>query len=321
MTATRDPNRLIAAYLDDGPTELARDSYEAVDERVRSTRQRTAIGPWRTRPMTLPRAIVAAAAVLVTAVVGLTLFPRAPSSGPGATGATPSAASASASASAAASAGSASGSSSTASPPVYRWPADLAAGTYATSFIWDDSLVFRFTVPAGWNALDINVFKNDRISLVFFPIVGVAGPTCASPAPSNPPVLTPDSVLTALDKLVDFDGAAVDAAVGDRPARYVTFDATSPVGCADVLFRLPEPICRPTVCGSLGPSTFGLELGAGVTHHERLWLMTVGRRVVAMNAIWSDAATPAELAELQSIIDSVRLETPLATPAPVQSGG
>src|SRR4029079_17114723 len=51
MTASRDPDRLIAAYLEDGPTELARDSYLAVDETVQRTRQRTGIGPRRTRSM------------------------------------------------------------------------------------------------------------------------------------------------------------------------------------------------------------------------------------------------------------------------------
>jgi hypothetical protein len=40
-----------------------------------------------------------------------------------------------------------------------------------------------------------------------------------------------------------------------------------------------------------------------------------------MDAVWTDSATPAELAELQSVIDSVRFETPLATPAPQASGG
>jgi len=144
MTASRDPDRLIAAYLEDGPTELARDSYVAVDEIVQRTRQRTLIGPRRTRPMNLvPRAILATAAVIVAAVVGITLFPRAPSTGPGTAG------SPSPSSSPSLGPASAAGDPSV-GPPVYRWPADLAPGTYTTSFAWDDSLQFTFTVPAGW---------------------------------------------------------------------------------------------------------------------------------------------------------------------------
>jgi hypothetical protein len=35
-----------------------------------------------------------------------------------------------------------------------------------------------------------------------------------------------------------------------------------------------------------------------------------------MNAVWTPDATAADLAELESVIDSVRLDTPNATPPP-----
>lgn len=314
MTASRDPERLLTAYFADGPTELAHDSYEAVDEAIQRTRQRTAIGPWRTRSMLNPaRAVLGAAALLIAAVVGWSMFGPAPSTGPGGIRSASPSPSASVTSS---------GSPGSSGPPAYRWPAALEAGTYTTSFVWDPSLQFTFTVPAGWQSLDINVAKNDRISLVFFPIDDVAAPTCASPAPSSPDIWTADTVLAALDKLVDFDAPAVDATVGGRSARYVEFTAKGPVGCANagnVLFRTPTPICQPAVCGSVGPPTFGLEFG-DVTHHERLWLVNVGRQVVAISAVWTDGATPAELAELESIVDSVQLDTPFATPPPQPAG-
>ena len=47
MTARRDPESLIQAYLEDGPTELADRSYDAVRTEIDHRRQRVVIGPWR----------------------------------------------------------------------------------------------------------------------------------------------------------------------------------------------------------------------------------------------------------------------------------
>ena len=214
-------------------------------------------------------------------------------------------------------------SSSVAQPPTYTWPAVLSSGEYTTSFVWDPGLQFTFAVPAGWQSYDINVAKNERIALAFYPIDDVAAATCSSPAPTRPAVWTPDTVLSALGKLVTLDAPATAARIDGRDARYVEFTASPVVGCAaanNVLFRTPTPRCPPDTCGGVGPPTFGLEFG-DVPHHERLWLMDVGRQVVAVNALWTDQATSAELGELQSVIDSVRLDTPLATPPPQASGG
>jgi hypothetical protein len=321
MTGSRDPDRLIAAYLEDGPTELARDSYEAVDRRIQRTRQRAGFGPWRDLHMSnnLARAVLGVAAVVVAAVIGAGLLRPGGFAGTGSPTASPSLVSGPS----ASPLGSSTQGSAMAQPPLYVWPTGMAPGTYTTSFVWDPALQFTFTVPAGWRSLDINVAKNDRISLVFFPIDDVAGKTCASPTPTRAPVWTGDAVLAALGKLVTFDGPPSDARVAGRDARYVEFTARPVVGCAtagNVLFRTPTPRCQPDVCGGAGPPTFGLEFGA-VAHHERLWLMDVGRTIVAMNAVWTDEATPSELAELQSVIDSVRLDTPLATSPPGPSGG
>ena len=104
-------------------------------------------------------------------------------------------------------------------------------------------------------------------------------------------------------------------------AEYVEFTVDPPTACAVdqyKLFKLPPPTCPPDRCGGVGPDTMGLEFGA-VPHHWRLWLMDVGRRAVAVAAISRDDATAAELAALQGVIDSFRLDTPLATQAPQPS--
>jgi hypothetical protein len=78
MTARRDPERLIRAYLDDGVNELPERSYDAVRAEIDHTRQRAVFGPWREPDMSkfAPFAIAAAAVLVVAAVVGINLAPR-----------------------------------------------------------------------------------------------------------------------------------------------------------------------------------------------------------------------------------------------------
>jgi hypothetical protein len=71
MTASRDPDRLIHAFLYEGLDELPDPVYDAVRDRIEQTRQRAAIGSWRTSDMNRYLKIgLAAAAVVVIAVVG-----------------------------------------------------------------------------------------------------------------------------------------------------------------------------------------------------------------------------------------------------------
>jgi hypothetical protein len=203
---------------------------------------------------------------------------------------------------------------------VYRWPGPLGAGTYDTNLAWDEGLRFHFTVGEGWDAADINIARSNRVGLWFFPIVNVASDICSRSMPQRP-AITPEVVLTALRKLVTFDSAPIAATIGGRPAQYVEFTVTSPLRCtADeaTLFELPALTCPPGRCSGVGPPFMGAEFGSA-PHHERLWLMSVGRRVIAVSAQWTDGATSAELSALQDVIDSFRLDTPLATQAPQPS--
>ena len=76
MTAPRDPDQLIRAFLDEGRTELPDRAYDAVRDQIDRTRQRVVIGPWRESDMnTYAKVALAAAAVLVVAVIGINLLP------------------------------------------------------------------------------------------------------------------------------------------------------------------------------------------------------------------------------------------------------
>lgn len=68
MTAPREPDRLIRAALEDGPTVLPDRVLDSVLGEVHRTRQRAALGPWRIQPMS--RTALAAAAVIAVVLVG-----------------------------------------------------------------------------------------------------------------------------------------------------------------------------------------------------------------------------------------------------------
>ena len=79
MTASRDPDRLIHAFLHEGLDELPDPVYDAVRDRTEQTRQRVVIGPWRLPEMNKIVTIgLGAAAVVVLVVVGAQLFGSRP---------------------------------------------------------------------------------------------------------------------------------------------------------------------------------------------------------------------------------------------------
>ena len=208
--------------------------------------------------------------------------------------------------------------SSIASPPAYAWPRTLAAGSYATSFIWSEELVFHFTVPDGWESRDVNIVKGGRMSVQFYLVENVVIDPCA-PALQDPPIEPGvEELATALSELVTLDAGPTEIQVGGRGGTYLEFTVGPDFGCAPEDFRLMKlqpGVCREG-CGGLGPPWKGLEFG-GAEEHNRLWIIGVGQRGhVVINAVSTPEATEADLAELQAVIDSARLETPNATPPP-----
>jgi Tol biopolymer transport system component len=83
MTAPRDPDRLVRALLDEGPTVLSDRAVESVLGEVHRTHQRAVFGLWRTLPMSRT-AFATAAAIAVVAIGGLAFWatrPTAPAIG------------------------------------------------------------------------------------------------------------------------------------------------------------------------------------------------------------------------------------------------
>jgi len=79
MTTPRDPDEILVAWLEEGPTQLPETTRRAIAVATRTTRQsRRAIDvPWRMRPVNLiPRLAVAVAAVVIVAGGAFVLLPR-----------------------------------------------------------------------------------------------------------------------------------------------------------------------------------------------------------------------------------------------------
>jgi hypothetical protein len=91
MNATRDPDRTLAAWLDEGPTDLPDATRRAILTALPTTRQarRGLLAPWRL-PSTNTYSRLAAAAVVAVIAIGGALYLLGPSREPGQGGPSPS---------------------------------------------------------------------------------------------------------------------------------------------------------------------------------------------------------------------------------------
>src|SRR3954471_17460353 len=79
MNVTRDPDAILASWLDEGPMRLPEATRRAVAVQTRTTRQsrRSLRASWRTHLMN-PFARMAAAAIVVVVVIGGTIYALSP---------------------------------------------------------------------------------------------------------------------------------------------------------------------------------------------------------------------------------------------------
>lgn len=81
MTASRDPDRLIQTFFEEGLDELPDPVYDAVRDRIEQTGQRAVIGPWRTSIMSNNMKYGLAAAAVIVAIIGLRTLAVGPTPG------------------------------------------------------------------------------------------------------------------------------------------------------------------------------------------------------------------------------------------------
>lgn len=257
------------------------------------------------------RPVAAATAVIVVAVVGISVLGPGLSGVGGGPSPTPTAMA-----------------SPSSSPPGYTWPGPLVAGTYRTKFIWDIPFDLSLTVPDGWESRDIEVIKDPAgrtrsggltdLAISFTLVDTVYSDPCGHVTASPPTGPSVDDLAEALLDVPGLIAKAPTAATFDRntTGQYIEFSVSEDIACDLLefyLWELPEGSVRRDR-GSVGPLIWPAE-----QRHHRVWILDVSGIRLAISAVWSEDATSADLAELQAVIDSIRIERPGATPPPEPS--
>lgn len=305
MEARIDIERVLDAFLADGPTTVA---DRAIDQTIaaidRTPQRRDLLAPWRFHSMNTVGRLASVAVVAVVAA-GAVLYLNRPSTIPGMS---PPAASPSP-------APTASVAAPNVLPPTYVWPGRLGAGTYTTTLIWQTPVTVTFTVPDGWESRDVEVLTDPvsrgntlggpRGRSVHFwlvdntysdPCSGIAREPKAGPSVDDfAEALASTPGLDAVDpiaaRLAGYDGAYLEFSIGE--------DA----GCGLAEFHLWN-----TRNAWMSP---GKPNGGTIFRAEReryrVWILDVEGTRYLVAAVWAADATEQDLAELQDVIDSIEI--------------
>ena len=297
MSASRDLNRRIRAFLHEGPDELPDRSYDAVRSQIERTRQRAVIGPWEDPRMSnIARVAIAAAAVVVIAVVGYNLIPG--NRGVGGIGPAPTASPTPVP-------------TPTAAPLPLPTGGALAPGAYdVTDRSYTGVSHFTMTVPAGWSipsATDMLVIKNEgqagEVGLTTWVVSHVFADACKW----DPNALV--NVGTSIDQLVTALAAQkgrqastpTTLTVGGFPAKHIDLTVSPTLNTHDC------------TSGNLRywPGA-GPDLGSGMCCNpagnvDSVYVVDVAGARLVIVARHYPGSSEADQAELQSIVDSIQI--------------
>ena len=307
MTASRDPDRLIHEFLEDGLSELPDRAYDAVRSEIDRTRQRVVIGPWREDQMRRYAIFgIAAAAIVLVAVIGIRFLPsNGGFAGPPAATPTPSP--------------SPSPSPSPTAAPV-AFPVGgsgaLPAGTY---YITDSKGTnvsrLTFTVPNGWSYADFVAKDPGTAGEVMFTTWAVSDVFTDACKWSESSLInvgtkagnfvtgTAEQFVTALTQQKNRTASPVtDTTVDGYPAKHIemtvspTLDSAT---CTDGNLRYwPDP----------GPDFGGGLCCNPVGNIDDITAVDVNGRVMVIIARHYPGSSSQNLAELQSIVSSIQIE-------------
>jgi hypothetical protein len=307
MTASRDPDRLIHAFLREGLDELPDPVYDAVRDRIEQTRQRAVFGPWRTSEVNNFLKIgLAAAAVVVIAVVAINLLPGSP----------------------------APGGEPSASPSVSPWasepstePSAAAGLPVGSSLVLADGqpsgneaggLKMTVTIPApGWDGVpdDGILVKNDTADppggsgmIVWSGVdhLYVYGDPChwSSTRPETPST-TVDEVAAALAAQVSRDASApVDITLDGYAGKAITLHVPD-----DADFTQ----CDEGTFGSWSQGTTDLRphrYAQGPGEIDEVWILDVNGLMVVIDWGYYAGTPQADVDELRAIVESATFGAP-----------
>ena len=315
MTASRDTNRLISDFLDEGIDELPAGSFDAVRAHIDHTRQRVVIGPWREDQMRRYAIFgIAAAAIVLVAVVGIRFLPA-----DGGFAAPPPTAT----------------SSPTRSPSPSPSPSPTAAADpfpdgagqgyplAAGAYYFDEGhnkgtgvKRFTFTVPSGWTVADFVAKDAGTPSAVYFTawvVSHIFKDACNWNASSMTNVIdagtTAEQFVTALASQKNRTASAVtETTIAGFPAKQIVMTVAPTLDTATCtngnLRYWPDPPSGP----GLGPDFSGGMCCNPTGNIDTIYAVDVnGKRTVLIARHWP-GSTSQNLAELQSIVDSIQIE-------------
>ena len=235
------------------------------------------------------RFAIAAAAVVVIAIVGINLLPR--SGGVGAPGATPTPSP-----------------SPTASPIALPSVGSLQPGTYSI----DDRNVtqathFIFTAPAGWTTAQGFVTKNanqpGEVGLSTWVVTHVYADSCRHTTDSLVAVGTsPDKLVSTLVALKNrVVSQPTDVTLGGFPAKRLELSVPAGLDVSTCEFGSikdwPDP----------GPDESGGLCCGGPGHVDVVYVVYINGKALAVVARHLPGSSPQDLAELQAIVDSIKI--------------
>jgi hypothetical protein len=292
MTAPRDPDVLIRAFLDEGQTDLPDRAFDAVRRDIHQTRQRVVFGPWREPNMNiLARVAIAATAVVAVALAWVNF---GPSNGPGASLPPPTAAS-----------------TSTASPrPLPMGDRELPLEPGA-SYITADPFLVRvtFTAPDEWVGrlgAQYLAFANPtgRDAPSYGVVFAIFDKVVADPCHYDQgfkealPESSVDALVTALTDLPGFEASTpIDVTVDGYAGKQLTLTAPATFeGCT----LAPE-----------GPIVWQLPLGTNspfiAGQRSRLWIVDVDGQRLVIDLPEAPDQSAQERADAQAVFDSIQI--------------
>jgi hypothetical protein len=292
MSTDRDVTRIVRSWLEEGVTALPDRVLDTVLDQLPSTSQRRAWWPARRfqEMNTALRFAVAAAALIAVGVAGLQLLPASGGVGSGDPPPTP---------------------SPTVTPSPIPLPPSglLQPGTYSIN---DRTITqatrFTFTVPAGWTTAESFVKKAEgqpgEVALSTWVVTHVHPDSCRHTTDALVDVGTsPEKLVSTLLALKNRDvSGPTDVTIGGFPATRLELAVPADLDVSTCIFgsikNWPDPG---------GNDSGGLCCG-GPGHVDVVYVVDINGKALAVVARRLPGSSAQDLAELQAIVDSIRIE-------------
>lgn len=298
MTTSRDPDRLIRAFLDEGEEQLHDQIYDAVRAQIEHKRQRAVFGLWRTPTMNKLVLGLGAAAVVVVLIIGAQ-FLRLP----------------------------ADGNVGNQSTPTPELTPDPTPSTSADSSLPEGPFTLRaeeglpsitVTIPSsGWSLVPEfgALAKGDEVdnlpeATILLPTYAAGTPFYVSSDPCQWQSTTPETPATTIDQI-----AAALAAQETRDASEPVDVTVGGYAAKAITLHVPED-AKFSDCEDGEFVSFATSPGVRDRFHQgpgqidAFWIIDVDGVIVIIDAMYRPDTPDALIEEMRSIAESATFELP-----------